>query len=209
MDNFSQKNLMYDYNIEQIFLNKPVLLMIVGVAGSGKTTLGHELAKRISNSVFLSKDMLQDSFISTERRGNSLYEFIRGPTFDILLNFADVQLSHGKTPIIEGPFSKNFQLKDRFADWPGHFRKIATDRNTQLLIIRCKPSSSDDLKERLKQRGFARDKSKLDGWDEWAAFEPIDFPIPHDNVYDLITDKPLNKLIDLVIEKISTLQPQQ
>ncbi|MBN2459233.1 ATP-binding protein [Candidatus Woesearchaeota archaeon] len=173
--------------------------MVVGVAGSGKTFLAHEIAKRVPNSVFISKDLVQSCFTNTERVNGKTYSAIRGPTFNLLLNFADMQLSHGKIPIIEGPFSRNFRLKDEFQDWPSHFRKLADKHNARFAIIRCKAPSQEELKKRIQGRGYVWDKEKLENWERWTSFEPEDFPIPHDDVHELVTDKPCDELSEEVI----------
>ncbi len=173
--------------------------MVVGVAGSGKTVLAHHLAKSLHNSAFLSKDLIQDCFTKTERVGGNTYSMIRGPTFNLLVNFADIQLSHGKTPVIEGPFSRNFRLKDAYADWASYFRKVAEKHEARFAIIRCKAPSKKELKKRLKARNYPWDKDKLDNWKEWLLQEPEDFPIPHDDIYEAITNKPVDELSKEVI----------
>jgi predicted kinase len=188
------KNKLNKFNIKN-----PTLCMVVGVAGSGKTVLAHHLAKSLHNSAFLSKDLIQDCFTKTERVNGKTYSMVRGPTFNILLNFADMQLSHGKIPIIEGPFSRNFRLKDEYQDWPSHFRRIAEKHNARFAIIRCKAPSKQELKKRIKQRSYPWDKSKLDNWEQWVKFEPENFPIPHDDVCEVITNKPIGKLTNEVL----------
>jgi len=180
-------------------INTPIIILIVGVAGSGKTVLGHELARNITNGVFISKDIIQDAFSATERTGET-YELIRGPTFDLLVNFARLQLRHGKTPIVDAPFSRNHNLTDKYRDWVTPFNKVALEHNARLIVIRCIPPNLEELKSRLKIRGNEYDKWKLENFETFLLKEPIYFPIQHNNVIDLVTDKPPTKLAKYLIQ---------
>ena len=175
------------------------IILVVGIAGSGKTTLGYELARIIKNGVFISKDLIQDAFTSTERTGK-IYELIRGPTFDLLVNFAKLQLKHGKIPIIDAPFSRNHSLTDKYRDWVNPFKKIALEHNTRLIIIRCMPPNNNELKSRLRIRGNEYDKRKLKNFETFLQHEPINFPIPHDDIIELVTDKSPTTLAKYLIK---------
>ena len=177
-----------------------IIVLIVGVAGSGKTMLGHELARMIKNGVFISKDFIQDAFTTTERAGET-YENIRGPTFELLINFAKLQLQHGKLPIIDAPFSRNHNLTDQYRDWITPFKNVAGELSATLMIIRCIPPNNDELKSRLKTRGNEYDKQKLNNFEAFLQHEPINFPISHDNVIELVTDKSPETLARSLIKK--------
>lgn len=170
-------------------IQNKIIILIVGIAGSGKTTLAYELAHRILNGVFMSKDFIQDAF-STAERGGKIYENIRGPTFEILVNFAKLQIMHGKIPIIDAPFSRNHHLTDKYRDWVNPFKKVALENHARLLIIRCIPPNHNELKSRLSKRGNEYDKWKLKNFEAFLKHEPINFPIPHDDIVELVTDKP-------------------
>jgi arsenate reductase-like glutaredoxin family protein len=90
-------------------------------------------------------------------------------------------------------------LKDEFQDWASYFRKVADKHGARLAIIRCKAPSEKELKKRLKQRGYVWDKWKLENWNKFKELEPEDFPIPHDDVYEAITNKPVDELTREVI----------
>ncbi len=171
---------------QKYLLQKPTVCIIAGVAGSGKSTLGKEIAQRLINSTLLSKDLIQNAFTEKDRSGE-LYGFISGPTAKVLLSFVDAQLSHGKIPLIDAPFSFNHQRTDEFRDWVGHFRKIAEKHYARLAIIRCLPPSEKELKKRIKERGYVWDQWKLDHWQDFLKRDPLDFPIPHDDVYEFVT----------------------
>jgi guanylate kinase len=167
-------------------LRKPIICIICGVAGSGKSTLGNLISEKLHNSVFLPKDLIQNPFTKTERTGK-MYEHISLPTFNILLNFAHLQLDNYKTPIIDAPFSFNHNKETIQKDWVTHFKKIADKHKTRLAVIRCIPPNEQNLKKRLSERNYEWDKWKLDNWEEFKQREPFYFPIPHDDVFEILT----------------------
>lgn len=174
-------------------IRKPTLCLIVGVPASGKTFLAKELAQKIINSAYISKDLIQTPFTDSERISGSTYAMIQGPAFRILINFADIQLSLGKIPIIDAPFSINHWRNDEYSDWVEAFKKAAQKNKARLAIVRCVPPNEEALKVRIKER-LKKKESKWDQWklEHWAEFlkrEPIYFPIGHDDVYEFISDE--------------------
>jgi len=175
---------------------KPTLIMVVGVPGSGKTTLASALTKRIVNSAVISKDLIQTEFAADERLGQ-VYSKVARPTFNLLVSFSKTLLAHEKVPIIDAPFSLNAWRNDALSNWVKPFKEIT--RNTRLVIIRCLPKDEEHLKKRLLERGHKRDKWKLDNWGEFLKREPIRFPIDHDDVLEIVTDKPVEEIAERVL----------
>ena len=163
-------------------IKQPILCMVVGVPASGKSLLAQELAKKLMNGTYISKDLIQSPFTRKQRVSGEIYSMIQGPTFEILLSFADVQLNLGKIPIIDAPFSINYWRDDKYSDWISSFRGIAKKYNARLAIVRCIPPSVDALKRRIQKRAYEWDIWKLENWDEFLKREPINFPISHDDL---------------------------
>ncbi len=159
--------------------------------------MARALAGQISNSAYLSKDLIQTPFTDSERVAGDAYAMIRGPAFKILVDFADVQLALGKTPIIDAPFSINHWRNDAYRDWVPPFKTTAEKHQARLAIIRCVPPSEEILKKRIADR-LRRNESKWDQWklDHWPEFmkrEPIHFPIAHDDVFEFMSDELFEK----------------
>jgi len=177
----------------QYMVNKPVLCMVVGVPASGKTSLAKELAGKIINSAYISKDLIETPFTDAERITGRTYSRIQGPTFRILVDFARLQLALGKTPIIDAPFSINHWRRDKYSHWVPAFKKAAHQFKARLAIVRCVPPNEDVLRirieERLKRKESKWDQWKLDHWPEFVKREPSDFPIPHDDIHEFISDE--------------------
>jgi predicted kinase len=176
-------------------LKRLTLCLIVGVPASGKTRLALQLARQLGNSAYLSKDLIQSAFTDQERIEGEIYSMIQGPTFNILVNFCALQLDLGKHPIIDAPFSINHWRKDDYSDWIRFFKTAAKKRNARFTVIRCLPPSLEELKNRIQQRGYAWDNWKLNHWNEFLEREPVDFPIRHDDVMEIISNRPVENLV--------------
>ena len=175
-------------------LQRPTLCMIVGVPASGKTTLALQLAKQLVNSAYLSKDLVQSAFTRRERIDGETYSMIKGPTFYLLVEFCAVQLNLGKHPIIDAPFSINHWRKDDFSGWVSFFKKVASKNNVRFTIIRCLPPNLDDLKRRISQRNYEWDQWKIEHWEEFIKREPVDFPISHDDILEIVSNEPVEDM---------------
>ncbi len=182
----------------EYLLPQPVLCLVVGVAASGKTVLAKSMASICHDCALLSKDLIEDAFTTTERSGE-LYEMVSGPTHEILIDFAALQLSIGKTPIIDAPFSFNHRRIDRYKEWAALFRSVSEKHSVRLAIIRCLPPDLEILKNRLSRRGRYYDAWKLDNWEQWLEKEPIRFPILHDDVHEVVSDTPPRSLASQVL----------
>ena len=176
-------------------LVSPVSCLVVGVPASGKTTLAHELVRCLDSAAYLSKDMLQTPFSGTERIEGDIYNFISRPTFQILVDFTDIQLSLGKVPVIDAPFSVNYWRRDSLSDWITPFRSVAGRRGARLAIIRCVPPSEEELHSRIEKRHLPRDNWTLTNWKAFLNREPVDFPIDHEDTCRVVTDRPAANLV--------------
>ena len=184
--------------MSEYLLPNPVLCLVVGVAASGKTVLAKSMASVCHDCALLSKDLIEDAFTTSERSGD-LYEMVSGPTHEILTTFAALQLSVGKTPIIDAPFSLNHRRTDRYKEWVALFRSVSQKHSVRLAIIRCLPPDLKILKDRLSGRERSYDAWKLDNWEQWLEREPIRFPIPHNDVREVISDIPPKTLASQVL----------
>jgi predicted kinase len=175
--------------------------MIVGVPASGKTTLALQLARQLVNSVYLSKDLIQSAFTGQERIDGEIYSMIQEPTFHILVEFCAVQLDLGKHPIIDAPFSINHWRNDDFSDWITFFKTVATKRKIRLTVIRCLPPNLDELKRRIRQRSYEWDQWKMDHWEDFLKREPVDFPVRHEDVLEIVSNQPVEDMVNHICIK--------
>lgn len=181
-------------------IERPLLCMVVGVPASGKTLLARQLCRMIVNAAFISKDLIQSAFTEDERVTGETYSMVRRPAFEILLAFAGEQLSLGKVPVVDAPFSINQWRDDDLSDWVSPFRRVAAERGARLAIIRCLPPGEEELRARISGRGLSRDAWKLEHWSDFLAREPLRFPIDHDDVLEVVSDRPAKDMAVHVLE---------
>lgn len=180
-------------------IQQATLCMVVGVPASGKSSLAKKLSSELINGAYISKDLIQSAFTTTERVEGKIYAMVRGPAFNILVNYAGVQLDHGKTPIIDAPFSINHWRQDKYSKWVTPFRDVAERHGARLAIVRCVPPSEEELRKRIETREYPWDKWKLENWEEFLKREPIYFPINHDDIHEAVSDRPLEDMIRCVL----------
>ena len=182
-------------------LQRLTLCLVVGVPASGKTSVAQELVRNIRDASYISKDMIQSCFTTKERVTGQIYSTIQGPTFDILVSYAGTQLKLGKNPVVDAPFSVNNWRRDKYSDWITPFKNVAREHDAHLLIIRCMPPDLTELKRRVESRHYEWDKWKLEHWNEFLKQEPVDFPIDHDDVVEVVTNRPPKKIIEDILTK--------
>jgi predicted kinase len=178
----------------------PTACLVVGVAGSGKSLLARELVECLANGTYISKDMVQSPFTS-ERLIGEEYARVSGPTYRFLVDFVAMQLSLAKIPFVDAPFSINHWRRDAYSDWIPPFRKATKQHGARLAVIRCLPPSLDSLRERIAARGYPWDRWKLENWDEFLSREPTDFPIAHDDLCEVVTNRPTAELAEELLHE--------
>jgi predicted kinase len=155
-------------------MTPPTLRIVIGTAGSGKSTIAQRLARH-HGAVYLDKDAMSARFVEaalraaghdpSDRESNAYYRAHLLPLeYDSLLDVAGANLRIGRPVVIDAPFSPYLSDPDfittsaeRF-DWP----TVAVE----VIRIRVSPET---LRERLRERGLERDRVKLTHWDHYWA----------------------------------------
>lgn len=161
-------------------MTAPTLHVVIGTAGSGKSTIAQRLARE-TGAAYLDKDAMSARFVAAaltaagydpgDRESNDFYrERILPLEYDSLLDVAGANLRLGCSVVIDAPFSP--YLSDpaflinaaaRF-DWPP----------VEVHVVRV-VVSPEILQDRLRSRGLDRDRVKLADWDAyWAIHGGID-----------------------------------
>lgn len=155
-------------------MSEPTLRIVIGTAGSGKSTIAKRLARQHA-AAYLDKDAMSVRFVEAalvsagydpgDREANPFYrDTILPLEYDSLLDVAGDNLRIGRPVVIDAPFSP--YLSDpafitaaaaRF-DWPSI--------DVEVVLVRV---SSGTLHDRLRKRGLDRDRTKLAHWDEYWA----------------------------------------
>ena len=155
-------------------MNEPTLRIVIGTAGSGKSTIAQRLAREYG-AAYLDKDAMSARFVEAallaagydpgDREANAFYrERILPLEYDSLLDLAGANLRIGQPVVIDAPFSPYLSdptfitaAAERF-DWP--------PVDVEVVCVRVSPTT---LQDRLRRRGLERDRFKLAHWDEYWA----------------------------------------
>ncbi len=153
-------------------MNAPTLHIVIGTAGSGKSTIAQRLAQQHS-AAYLDKDAMSARFVEAalvsagydpgDREANAYYrDNILPLEYDSLLDVAGANLRLGSPVVIDAPFSPYLSdptfitaAAERF-DWP--------PIDVEVVRVRVSPQT---LQNRLRKRGLERDQVKLAHWDEY------------------------------------------
>ena len=81
-------------------MSGPVVLVVMGVSGSGKTTVGSMLARRLRCPFHEGDDLHPQANIDKMKAGNPLTDADRGPWLELIADWVDQQLDAGQSGII-------------------------------------------------------------------------------------------------------------
>lgn len=155
-------------------MNAPTLHIVIGTAGSGKSTIAQRLARQQS-AAYLDKDAMSARFVEAalasagydpgDRESNTFYrDTILPLEYDSLLDVAGANLRLGRPVVVDAPFSPYLSdpafitaAAERF-DWP--------PVDVEVVRVHVSPST---LQHRLRKRGLQRDQAKLAHWDKYWA----------------------------------------
>ena len=150
------------------------MILVAGYAASGKTRVGKRLARRLSCSCYLDKDTMTGPFAdrllvavnsAAGDRDSHVYQTeVRPIEYECLLAVGFETLESGVTPILSAPFVSH--LVD--PDWMNGLSNAAKNRTASVNIVwvHC---NRQTLLGRMKSRGSARDKAKLDDWPVYST----------------------------------------
>jgi predicted kinase len=149
------------------------LILVAGYAGSGKTRVGMDLARKLPGC-YLDKDtlatplverLLESLRLPPGDRDSDLYRDAVRPLEYAGLVAAGIEAAHlGVDVILSAPFLA--QLVD--AEWTSHLaiQAQARDLGLRIIWVACDRST---LRARMAERGSPRDRAKIQRWSDYAA----------------------------------------
>jgi predicted kinase len=155
-------------------VTQPTLVIVIGTAGSGKSTIARRLAVQHA-AAYLDKDAMSARFVEAallaagydpgDRESNTFYrDHVLPLEYDSLFDVAGDNLRIGRPVVVDAPFSPYLAdpgfiaaAAERF-DWP--------PVDIEVVRVRISPAT---LQHRLRERGLERDRWKLTHWDEYWA----------------------------------------
>jgi len=150
---------------------RPCLILIMGVAGSGKTTLAKHLLHRL-RAVYLDNNHIADAFFPQTRSGKS-YEKLRPCFYQVLYAITEANLKAGNSVLVDAPHVKQMQERS----WRTFVKQLVKRTRSCLVILRC-VCPEDIVRARLEDRGEKRDRAKLSRWRSFLEREPIRAHVP-------------------------------
>lgn len=172
----------------RIVLERPTLILIMGIAGTGKTTLARRLLTRVS-AAYLDKDTLADAFFP-ETIDAARYVELRPALYRALYTIAEENLRAGNSVVLDAPHVKQVQI----GGWRRWLKDLVARADAGLAVIRC-GCNGMTIRRRLVERGEARDLWKLENWEEFVRHEPPLVPIPFDHL-ELDTEDDLDANVE-------------
>ena len=182
-------------------LSQPCLILIVGVAGSGKTTLAQEILRRLW-AVYLDNNHIVDAFFPHTRNGRA-YLKLRSHFYRALYTIVEENLKRGNSVVLDAPHVKEMQD----AGWRRWIKSVAARTKAKLIVIRCR-CAERLLRSRLQARGEKRDRWKLDHWKEFLTEQPIDMPLVFSHL-DIDTAEDLSSNVKLALRHITAHDKQR
>lgn len=143
------------------------LVFVVGVAGSGKSTIGKKIAKRL-HFVYLDKDTIAQPFvealnpIKNDRESAFYLNKIRPLEYQVLLDVVEENITLGQSVVVSAPFGEEV-LDSEWIEREIFYRR---QLKVQVKIIWVKVDPYTEFK-RLSIRKEARDQWKLDHWAQY------------------------------------------
>ena len=182
---------------------RPLLILVGGLIGTGKTTVAEALAER-GGFTLVSSDVVRKALVGiapTDRRWESYEAGIYSPeyterTYDELFRRAKEALSEGDSVILDASFKK---ASDR-----ERAKALAEEVGAELWVVEC-TADEDTIRSRLEER--ARTQAVSDGrWDIFEdirrGFEPIR-EVPQERHLTVNTARPLKEVLREVEERIA------
>jgi predicted kinase len=170
---------------------RPCLILFMGVAGSGKTTLARAVLQRFS-AVYLDNNHIVDAFFPETRNGRA-YERLRPAFYRALYRIAEENLKVGNSVLLDVPHVKEVQR----AQWRESIKRLVARARATRIVVRC-VCSEEALMRRIRSRAERRDRWKLRHWSAFLSEQPIRAPIPWRHL-DVDTEKPLEANVGKVL----------
>jgi len=173
---------------------RPSLILLMGVAGTGKTTLGRQILRRL-HAVYLDNNHIADAFYPDTRNSDD-YRAWRPRFYRALYAIAHANLILGNSVLLDAPHVKDMQLPE----WRRDLEQLVASAKAMLIVIRCFCSETV-LKTRLNERGETRDQWKIEHWRDFLSGEPIIVSIPFEHI-DVNTEQTVSVAADIAVRYI-------
>jgi predicted kinase len=184
---------------------QPVLMLVAGGPGAGKTVIGRALARAIPTAMLLDKDVVASPWLdpllarlnrgAVDRDSAVYWDELRPLEYASLFAAAYDNLGVGKTAIVVAPLAP--ELRDR--EWVDGVRARADACAARLAVLWIAADEAD-ARERMIARNDTRDAWKLAHWDAFNERNPYAAPAPMTHVDWLVLHNHRSSRIDDLVE---------
>ena len=148
--------------LKRLLAKIPLLILVMGVPGSGKTTLAKQLLSSLA-CMYLDNNFIADAFFK-DTRTDSDYKTLRPRLYDVLYRITEENLAVGNSVLLDVPHVTHVQS----AEWRNYIDSIVERHAARLIVLRCW-CKEFVLKQRIASRGEERDVWKLEHWNAWLV----------------------------------------
>lgn len=195
---------------KRVRLDQPVVLLIGGYAGSGKSELGRMIARETGWPI-LDKDTLTRPVVEAalevmgasphDRESDIYLSRVRPREYEALAAAIDEQLECGTSAVATAPYLQEFTD----LTWVDRMRATyeAVGAHVVFVWVRCDPASMHTY---IRRRGAARDSAKLANWSAYVSGLDMDFrpPVEHVIVENSLSSRPLQEQAVELVKQVTT-----
>jgi gluconokinase len=167
-----------------------VVLVVMGVSGSGKTTVASTLARRLNWPFQEGDDLHPQANIEKMRAGHPLSDQDRGPWLELIADWVDQRLDAGQNGIITCSALKRA------------YRDVINRRQHGVVFIFL-----DGSRKRVALRLASRQGHFMPPHLLESQFEDLERPAPDEPVITFDIDAPPQRIVDVVIDKLGLRDP--
>ena len=173
----------------KVTLPEPTLILLAGISATGKTTTGKPVARAIYDTLYVDKDIVNETFLMTPDPADSGIDTYRLSgskllrstehykrnvglqSYQLMLELARDNIIDGKHPILDGNYTKEIRR--------GYIERVVNpffanvDHRTKLIFCYA---DEQTIRDRIRKRAaLERDTDKMtdEGWQKLMQEQPI------------------------------------
>ncbi len=170
----------------QDVITKPLVLIVMGVSGSGKTVLSHELGKALNIQALDADDFHSDENKSHMASGRALSDTMRQPWVNSLRAFLQGEVNQGKSTVLA------------FSGLRHHHRNLLRIDNSSVMFFFLHGPKKLIAKRLCTRQNHFMPDTLLD-----SQFESLEYPENEDDVVPLDISGSMESILKQALNELS------